>query len=104
LTDAKTNLAPRVGFGWHAGGDQRMWIRGGYRMYCTQIRSNAVAGYLVSGLDGLTSCTAVPGQLGFPTCLTGSCLRLSFDPWTLPPSQLPGAQHQDPGGPARLLP
>jgi hypothetical protein len=27
--------------------------------------------------------------LGFPSCLTGSCLPLSFDPRTLPASQLP---------------
>jgi hypothetical protein len=58
-------------------------------MYYTQIRSNAIAGYLVNGLDGLTTYTAVPGQLGFPTCLTGSCLPLVFDPKTLPASQLP---------------
>ncbi len=89
LTDAKNNFAPRVGFGWHPGGDSRLSIRGGYGMYYTQIRSNAVAGYLVNGLDGLTTYTATPGQLGFPTCLTGSCLPLSFDPKTLAPSQLP---------------
>jgi len=43
----------------------------------------------VNGLDGLTTYTATPGQLGFPTCLTGSCLPLSFDPKTLAASQLP---------------
>jgi hypothetical protein len=89
LTDATKNIAPRVGFGWHPGGDARLAVRGGYGMYYTQIRSNAVAGYLVNGLDGLTTYTAVPGQLGFPTCLTGSCLPLAFDPRTLPASQLP---------------
>ncbi|MGB8510088.1 MAG: TonB-dependent receptor [Pyrinomonadaceae bacterium] len=89
LTNAKNNFAPRFGFGWHPGGDSRTSIRGGYGMYYTQIRSNAVAGYLVNGLDGLTTYTATPGQLGFPTCLTGACLPLSFDPRTLPASQLP---------------
>ncbi|HEV2828493.1 MAG TPA: TonB-dependent receptor [Pyrinomonadaceae bacterium] len=89
LTDATKNFAPRVGFGWHPGGDSRTSIRGGYGMYYTQVRSNAVAGYLVNGLDGLTTYTATPGQLGFPTCLTGSCLPLSFDPRTLLPTQLP---------------
>ena len=89
LTDAKRNFAPRIGFGWNPGGDARTSIRGGYGMYYTQIRSNAVAGYLVNGLDGLTTYTATPGQLGFPTCLTGSCLPLSFDPRSLLPSQLP---------------
>ena len=89
LTDAKDNFAPRIGFGWHPNGDPRLAIRGGYGMYYTQIRSNAVAGYLVNGLDGLTTYTATPGQLGFPTCLTGACLPLAFDPRTLAPSQLP---------------
>jgi hypothetical protein len=89
LTDATRNFAPRIGFGWHPGGNARLSIRGGYGMYYTQIRSNAVAGYLVNGLDGLTTYTATPGQFGFPTCLVGSCLPLSFDPRTLPRSQLP---------------
>lgn len=89
LTDATRNFAPRAGFGWHPWGDSRLSIRGGYGMYYTQIRTNAVAGYLVNGLDGLTTYTATPGQFGFPTCLTGSCLPLMFDPKTLPASQLP---------------
>ncbi len=89
LTGATKNFAPRLGFGWHPGGNSRLSIRGGYGMYYTQIRSNAVAGYLVGGLDGLTTYTATPGQLGFPTCLTGACLPLSFDPKTLAASQLP---------------
>ena len=89
LTDATRNFAPRLGFGWHPGGDSRLSIRGGYGMYYTQIRSNAVAGYLVNGLDGLTTYTATPGQTGFPTCLTGSCLPVPLDPKTLPASQLP---------------
>ena len=89
LTDSKRNFAPRIGFGWHPRGDPRLSVRGGYGMYYTQIRSNAVAGYLVNGLDGLTTYTAVPGQFGFPACLTGACLPLSFDPKTVPASQLP---------------
>lgn len=90
LTDDKNNLAPRLGFGWHPGGDPRLAVRGGYGIYYTQIRSNAVAGYLVNGLDGLATYTATPDdKLGFPTCLVGACLPLSFDPRTLPPSQIP---------------
>ncbi|HEU4386390.1 MAG TPA: TonB-dependent receptor [Blastocatellia bacterium] len=87
LTDATSNFAPRVGFGWHPWGHSRLSIRGGYAMYYTQIRSNQVAGYLVNGLDGLTTYTAVAGQLGFPTCLT--CVPINVDPKTLPASQLP---------------
>ena len=89
LSNATTNFAPRLGFGWHPGGDSRTSIRGGYGMYYTQIRTNAVAGYLVNGLDGLTTYTATPGQTGFPTCLTGSCLPVPLDPRTLPASELP---------------
>ena len=89
LTDATGNFAPRLGFGWHPGGDSRTSIRGGYGMYYTQIRANAVAGYLVNGLDGLTTYTATPGQTGFPTCLTGSCLPVNVDPKTVPATQLP---------------
>jgi hypothetical protein len=58
-------------------------------MYYTQIRTNAIAGALTGGLDGFTTYTATPGQLGFPSCLTGPCLPLSFDPKTLAASQLP---------------
>lgn len=89
LTDATANFAPRVGFGWHPRGDARTAIRGGYGLYYTQIRSNAVASALTGGLDGLTTYTATPGQTGFPTCLTGACLPLNFNPLTLPVSQRP---------------
>jgi hypothetical protein len=89
LTGAKKNFEPRFGFGWHPNGDARLAVRGGYARYYTQIQSNLIASALTGGLDGLTTYTATPGQLGFPTCLTGSCLPLSFDPRTLPASQLP---------------
>jgi hypothetical protein len=87
LTDATRNFAPRIGFGWHPGGDARTSIRGGYGMYYTQIRSNAVAGYLVNGLDGLTTYTATAGQVGFPTSLTA--VPVNVNPATLLPTQLP---------------
>jgi hypothetical protein len=87
LTDHTNNFAPRIGFGWHPGGDSRMSIRGGYGMYYTQIRTNAIAGYLVNGLDGLTTYTATAGQTGFPTCLT--CVPVNVDPKTVAASQLP---------------
>jgi hypothetical protein len=89
LTDAMKNFQPRVGFAWNPRGDSRLVIRGGYAMYYTQIQSNLVASYLVNGLDGLTTYTATPGQTGFPTCLTGSCLPVNVDPKTVPASQLP---------------
>src|SRR5256885_8992838 len=99
LTDAIKNFAPRIGFAWNPG-DSRTVIRGGYGMYYTQIRSNVVASYLVNGLDGLTTYTAVSGQTGFPTCLT--CVPVNVDPRIVPASQLP-ARHHYTGGSSRLL-
>ncbi|HKP45188.1 MAG TPA: TonB-dependent receptor [Pyrinomonadaceae bacterium] len=90
LTDATNNWAPRIGFGWHPGGDSRTSIRGGYGMYYAQIRTNQVASYLVNGLNGLTTYTATPTgptSTGFPTCLT--CVPVNVDPRTVPASQLP---------------
>src|SRR3954451_9767165 len=87
LTDATKNFAPRLGFGWHPNGDRRTVIRGGYAMYYTQIRSNALASALTGGLDGLVTYTASPGQTGFPTCLT--CVPLRLGPRTLPVSKQP---------------
>jgi carboxypeptidase family protein/TonB-dependent receptor-like protein len=89
LTDATTDFAPRLGFGWHPRADARLVVRGGYAMYYTQIRANALASALTGGLDGITTYTATPGQTGFPTCLTGSCLPLIFNPLTLPLTQRP---------------
>jgi hypothetical protein len=87
LTDATTSFAPRLGFGWHPNGDSRTVVRGGYAMYYTQIRANALASALTGGLDGIVTYTATPGQTGFPACLT--CVPLAIDPRTLPISQQP---------------
>src|SRR5215510_8055950 len=87
ITTATKNFQPRIGFAWQPGNDSRTSIRGGYAMYYTQIRSNALASYLVNGLDGLTTYTAIAGQTGFPTCLT--CVPVNVDPRTVPASQLP---------------
>jgi hypothetical protein len=89
LTDATRNFAPRFGFGWHPEGDARLAIRGGYAMYYTQIRANAVASALTGGLDGIVTYTATPSQTGFPSCLTGSCLPVNIDPRALPLAQQP---------------
>jgi hypothetical protein len=86
LTDAKKNFAPRIGFGWNPGGDARTAIRGGYGMYYTQIRTNLVAGYLLNGLNGVTTYTANPGGVGFPTCLT--CVPVVVNPAALPPRDI----------------
>lgn len=87
LTDAKKNFEPRLGFAWSPNGNARTVIRSGYGMYYTQIRTNAVAGYLINGLDGIASYTATSGQVGFPTSLTA--VPVNVNPATIPAAQLP---------------
>jgi hypothetical protein len=87
LTTDSNNFAPRLGFAWHPGGDSKNVVRGGYAMYYTQIRANALASALTGGLDGIVTYTATPGQTGFPASLTAVPLRL--DPKTLPVAQQP---------------
>jgi hypothetical protein len=87
LTTDKNNFAPRLGFAWHPGNDSRSVVRGGYAMYYTQIRANALASALTGGLDGIVTYTAAPGQTGFPTCLT--CVPVAINPRTLPIAQQP---------------
>jgi hypothetical protein len=89
FSDGTKNFAPRVGFGWHPGGDSRIAVRGGYGMYYTQLRSNLAASFQLGGLDGFSTYTALPGQIGFPSCLTAPCVPVAFDPATALPSQLP---------------
>jgi len=87
LTDDRNNLEPRIGFGWRPYGSSHTAIRGGYGIYYAQIRTNAVAGYLTNGLDGLGSYTATLGQTGFPTSLTA--VPVNVNPATISASQLP---------------
>jgi hypothetical protein len=89
LTDATKNFAPRIGASWRPNGDARFVLRGGYAMYYTQIRANALASALTGGLDGIVSYAAAPGQTGFPTCLDAPCVPVNIDPRTLPLSQQP---------------
>ena len=87
LTTDKNNLAPRLGFAWHPGNDPRTVVRGGYALYYTQIRANALASALTGGLDGIVTYTATPGQTGFPTSLTA--VPVAINPRTLPLAQQP---------------
>ena len=63
-------------------------IRGGYAMYYTQIRANALASALTGGLDGIVTYTATPGQTGLPDLPDVPC-PVQLDPRTLPLSQQP---------------
>jgi hypothetical protein len=77
FSDARGNLAPRVGFGWHPGGDAATVVRGGYGLYYTQLRANLAASFELGGPEGIFTYQASPGQAGFPSCL--GCTPVPFD-------------------------
>ena len=70
FSDGTKNFAPRLGFGWHPGGNARTAVRGGYSVYYTMIRANTDANFTLGGPEGQFSYSAAPGQLGFPASLT----------------------------------
>ena len=105
LTDATNELraAPRLRLASRAA--TRAWrFAAATAMYYTQIRANALG----ERADGRPRrprrpTRRRPGQTGFPTCLTGPCLPLPFDPRTLPLSQQPARNITIRAGDARLL-
>ncbi len=70
FSDGTKNVAPRVGFAWHPGGDAKTSVRGGHGLYYTMLRANTDASFTLGGPEGQFTYTAAPGQLGFPTSIT----------------------------------
>ncbi len=91
LTDATTNFAPRLGFGWHP---ERRRALGGSRRLRDVLHADPLQ-RCVAGRAHRAASTASPptprrpGSSASRRCLTGACLPLVFDPRTLPASQLP---------------
>jgi hypothetical protein len=74
FTDARTNLAPRIGFAWNAFGRGITTVRGGFGIYYSQIVDNSEANYALTGPTGVFNYTAAPGELGFPTSVADAPL------------------------------
>ncbi|HTX76356.1 MAG TPA: carboxypeptidase regulatory-like domain-containing protein, partial [Terracidiphilus sp.] len=66
FTDARANLAPRIGFAYNLDGHGVTAIRGGFGIYDAQIVDNSEANYALTGPTGVFNYTAAPGQAGFP--------------------------------------
>ena len=66
FTDARKNLAPRLGFAWNIGGHGTTVVRGGFGIYYSQVIDNSQANYVLGGPAGVFNFTATPGQVGFP--------------------------------------
>ena len=74
FTDAKLNVAPRVGFVFDAFETGATIFRAGYGMYHSQIVDNAFASYALGEPSGVFTYTARPGQVGFPTSIAAAPL------------------------------
>jgi hypothetical protein len=75
FTDARANLAPRVGFAWNVLGLGKTTLRGGFGIYYSQIVDNSEASYALTGPAGVFNYTAAPGQVGFPTSVADAPLQ-----------------------------
>ncbi len=70
FTDARGDMAPRVGFAYNVGGHGTTTIRGGFGIYYAQVVDNEEANYALTGPTGVFNYTAAPGQAGFPTSVS----------------------------------
>jgi hypothetical protein len=74
FTDSRHDFGPRVGFAYNWRGDGKTVLRGGFGIYYSQIVDNAQANYALSGPTGVFNYTAAPGQIGFPSSISGAPL------------------------------
>ena len=70
FTDARKNLAPRVGFAYNWRGHSKTVIRSGFGIYYAQVVDNSEANYALSGPTGVFNFSAGPGQIGFPVSVS----------------------------------
>ena len=71
FTEARKNIAPRIGFAYDWRGRGTTVIRGGFGMYYAQVVDNTAANYALSGPTGFFNFSAGPGQVGFPASVSG---------------------------------
>ena len=84
FTDARKNLAPRVGFAYNLNGKGKTIFRGGFGIYYSQIVDNSEASYALTGPTGVFNYTAQAGQVGFPTSVSAVPLP-AFPPGAVAP-------------------
>ena len=84
FTDARDDVAPRVGFAWNVAGRGTTTVRGGFGIYYSQVVDNEEASYALTGPTGVFNYTATPGQAGFPSNVSDVPLP-SFPPGAVAP-------------------
>jgi hypothetical protein len=84
FTDARADLAPRIGFAYNVAGRGATTIRGGFGIYDSQVVDNSEANYALTGPTGVFNYTAAPGQPGFPASISDVPLP-AFPPGAVAP-------------------
>ncbi len=74
FTDARADIAPRIGFSYDVLGQGKTVFHGGFGIYCAQVVDNSEANYALTGPTGVFNYTAAPGQVGFPTSIQAAPL------------------------------
>lgn len=70
FTDARADVAPRIGFAYNVAGRGTTTVRGGFGIYDAQVVDNSEANYALTGPTGVFNYTAAPGQAGFPASVS----------------------------------
>jgi Carboxypeptidase regulatory-like domain len=84
FTDARADLAPRIGFAYNVAGRGTTTLRGGFGIYYAQVVDNSEANYALTGPTGVFNYTAAPGQAGFPASVADVPLP-AFPPGAVAP-------------------
>lgn len=84
FTDARADLAPRVGFAYNVAGLGTTTMRGGFGIYDAQVVDNSEANYALTGPTGVFNYTAASGEAGFPASVADVPLP-AFPPGAIAP-------------------
>ncbi|MGO8720888.1 MAG: carboxypeptidase regulatory-like domain-containing protein [Acidobacteriaceae bacterium] len=74
FTDARADVAPRIGLSYDPRGQGKTVLQAGYGIYYAQVVDNSEANYALTGPTGVFNYTAARGQIGFPSSVQAAPL------------------------------